>query len=44
VGAPFVAIDKTFPVTVSNGMLVLGFTSGPSDLPLINAIQVAPGI
>jgi hypothetical protein len=39
-GAPFVALDKTFPVTVSNGMLVLGFQQGPSDLPLINAIQV----
>lgn len=42
VGAPYVALDKTFPATVSNGVLVLGFTQGPSDLPLINAIQVAP--
>ena len=40
VGAPYVTLDKTFPVTVSSGVLVLGFTQGPSDLPLINAIQV----
>lgn len=40
VGAPFVAIDETFSATVSNGVLVLGFTAGAADLPLINAIQV----
>ena len=41
VGAPMVALDKTFPVTVSNGILVIGFIPGPSDLPMINAIEVA---
>ena len=41
-GAPFVAIDKTFPATVGNGVLTIGFTVGNSDLPLINAIEVAP--
>ena len=41
VGAPYIALDKTFPVTVSNGVLVLGFTQGSSDVPLINAIEVA---
>lgn len=41
-GAPFTAIDKTFPATVNNGVLSIGFTVGNSDLPMINAIEVAP--
>lgn len=42
VGAPFVTLDKTFLAVVSNGALVLGFTQGPADLPLVNAIEILP--
>ena len=40
VGAPYVAVDKTFSATVTNGVLMLGFNSGSANLPLINAIEV----
>ncbi len=42
-GGAFIALDKTFPVTVSNGQVTLQFTNGPSDLPLLNAIDIEPG-
>jgi len=41
VGAPFTAIDKTFPVTVTTGTILLQFSQGTADLPKIDAIQVA---
>ena len=41
-GAPMTAIDKTFQVTVTNGQIVLEFTTGNADLPLVNAIDIAP--
>ena len=39
-GAPLTAIDKTFPVTVTNGLLTIQFTTGPADLPKVSAIEV----
>jgi len=39
-GAPLTAIDKTFPVTVTNNQVTIQFTSGPADLPKISAIQI----
>ena len=40
-GAPFTALDKTFPVTVSNGTITIQFIQGSADLPKISAIKVA---
>ncbi len=42
VGGPNIAIDKAFSATVSNGVLVLGFTPGAADLPLVSAILINP--
>jgi hypothetical protein len=39
-GAPLTAIDKTFPVTVTNNQVTIQFTSGSADLPKISAIQI----
>jgi Malectin domain/Chitobiase/beta-hexosaminidase C-terminal domain len=39
-GTPLTAIDKTFPVTVTNGQVTVQFTSGSADLPEVNAIEV----
>ena len=39
-GAPLTAIDKTFPVTVTNGVVTIQFTTGPADLPKVSAIEV----
>ena len=41
IGAPFVAVDKTFAATVANGILMLGFTQGQAAVPLVSAIQIA---
>ena len=39
-GAALTAIDKTFPVTVSNNQITIQFTSGSVDLPKVSAIQI----
>jgi hypothetical protein len=39
-GAALTAIDKTFPVTVSNNQITIQFTSGSADLPKVSAIQI----
>ncbi len=39
-GAALTAIDKTFPITVTNGQVTIQFTSGSADLPKVSAIQV----
>jgi hypothetical protein len=39
-GAVLTAIDKTFPVTVSNNRITIQFTSGSADLPKVSAIQI----
>jgi len=39
-GAPFVAIDRSFPVTVTGSSITIQFTTGSADLPKIGAIQI----
>ena len=39
-GGAFKAIDKTFPVNVTNNQVVIQFTPGSADLPKISAIKV----
>lgn len=39
-GGAFIALDRTFPVTVTNGQINLQFTSGAADMPLVNALAV----
>ena len=39
-GTALTAIDKTFPVTVSNNQITIQFTSGSADLPKVSAIQI----
>ncbi|HKF40036.1 MAG TPA: malectin domain-containing carbohydrate-binding protein, partial [Candidatus Acidoferrum sp.] len=39
-GAPLTAIDKTFPVTVTNGLVTVQFVTGPANLPKVSAIEV----
>ncbi len=39
-GAAFTALDKTFPVTVTNGSIAIQFTNGSADLPKVSAIYI----
>ena len=39
-GGAFKAIDKTFPVSVTNNQVVIQFVPGSADLPKISAIKV----
>src|SRR5216683_7088575 len=39
-GASLTAVDKTFPVTVTNGQVTIQFTAGSVDLPKVSAIQI----
>jgi hypothetical protein len=39
-GAALTAIDKTFPVTVTNGQITIQFTSGSANLPKVSAIEI----
>jgi len=41
-GAPLTAIDKTFPVTVSNGAITVQFIPGSANWPKVSAISVTP--
>ena len=40
-GGEFIALDRTFPVTVSGGRIVVQFSAG-TDWPLVSAIEVIP--
>jgi subtilisin family serine protease len=42
-GGEFVAIDKTFAVSVTNGQISIQFAAGAADLPMINAIEIDAG-
>jgi len=42
-GGGNVAVDKSFPVTVTGGRIAIQFTSGAADLPLVNGIDIEPG-
>jgi non-lysosomal glucosylceramidase len=39
-GSAFTAVDRTFDVTVSDGVLNILFTTGTADVPKINAIEI----
>jgi hypothetical protein len=36
----FTALDKTFPVAVSNGQIAIQFSRGPADQPLVSGISI----
>jgi hypothetical protein len=42
-GAMNVAVDKSFPVTVSGGSIQLAFTPGTIQSPKVDAIRIAQG-
>jgi len=39
-GAPLTAIDKTFPVTVTNQLVTIQFTRGSADNPKVSAVEI----
>jgi len=39
-GAALTAVDKTFPVTVTNGQVTIQFASGSANQPKISAIEI----
>ena len=39
-GAPLTAIDKTFPVTVTNSTVTVQFTVGTADQPKVSAVEI----
>jgi hypothetical protein len=39
-GGPMQALDKSFPVTVTNGQINIQFSAGAADQPLVNAIEI----
>ena len=41
-GGAFTALDKSFPVSVTNGQIAIQFSQGPADWPLVSAISIAP--
>jgi thermitase len=42
-GGALKALDKSFPVTVTNGQISVQFTPGAADQPMVNAIEVDGG-
>jgi len=42
-GAPFKALDQTFPVTVTNGTIAIEFINGSVDYPKVSAIEITQG-
>jgi ferric-dicitrate binding protein FerR (iron transport regulator) len=38
----FTALDKSFPVTVTNGQIAIQFSQGSANWPLVSAISIAP--
>ena len=41
-GGQNIALDESFPVTVSNGRILIQFTNGWANSPMVNAIEVMP--
>jgi Malectin domain len=41
-GGAATAIDRSFPVAVSNGSLTIGLTTGENGFPLLNGIEIIP--
>lgn len=41
-GGPFIALDRTFPVSVTGGMIIIEFAQGPANYPMVNALQITP--
>ena len=39
-GGAFTAVDKPFPVTVTNGQIAIQFSQGSADWPLVNGIEI----
>jgi hypothetical protein len=39
-GGPGIAIDRSFPTTVTNGSIVIQFARGDADDPQINAVEI----
>ena len=39
-GTALTAIDKTFPVTSTTGLVTIQFTSGSADLPKVSAVEI----
>jgi hypothetical protein len=39
-GAPLTALDKSFPVTVSNGTIIIQFITGSANWPKVSAIEI----
>ena len=39
-GTALTAIDKTFPVNSTNGLVTIQFTSGSADLPKVSAVEI----
>jgi subtilisin family serine protease len=42
-GGALKALDKSFPVSVTNGQIDIQFTAGAVDQPLVNAIEIDAG-
>lgn len=42
-GGSFVALDKSFPVSVTGGQIAIQFGSGNANLPVINGIEILSG-
>lgn len=42
-GGALIAVDRSFPVSVTGGNIAIQFTAGAADLPLVNAIDVEAG-
>lgn len=43
-GGAYIALDKTFPVSVANGQITIQFTYGAADAPMVNAIDIEPAL
>jgi hypothetical protein len=41
---PFKAVDESFPVRVTGGQILIQFTSGWAGLPMVNGIEITPGV
>jgi len=39
-GGSYLAVDKSFPVSVVNGQINIQFTYGSADSPMVNAVQI----
>jgi hypothetical protein len=39
-GGPFTALDEAFPVTVTNGNIIIQFSKGSANLPKVSAIAI----